>query len=333
MGHSIVDRRAFVGGVTGGGLSIITPCLRAQPAGRRVVIGYLSVGTPESNGPFGRALDETLVKFGYVEGRNCIVERRYAGGAVEMLPTLAAELVRLRPNAIVGTANREIAALRDATSEIPIVMVISVDPVGAGFIGSLARPGGNITGLSAIAGTDIRGKRLELLKEIVPGLRKVAVLRSVGDSSADLSLALERAATALDLTTTVVEVRVLEDFERGFASILEKRPEALFLDGASLLSLRKQSICDFALKNRIPTTFAQKEFAQAGLLMTYGPSISYLYKQAAVYVDKVLRGAKPADLPVEQPSRFELVVNLKTAKTIGVTIPQSLLLRADEVIQ
>ena len=328
-----MDRRAFVGGMTGGGLSIVTPCLRAQPAGRRAVVGILSAGTPEPGAPNRKAFNEALAQLGYAEGRNVVIERRYAGGNPETLTALAAELVRLQPDVIVAASNSETDAVKRATTTIPIVMAVCADPVGAGFVASLAHPGGNITGLSTVAGTEIRGKRLGLLKEIVPGLSRVAVLRTVGETTADLTATIERTATILGLTLAVVDIRRPEDFERGYDLILQTRPEALFLDGASLLFSKMHSICDFALRNRLPGTSANREFAAAGFLITYGLSLVDNWRRTAFYVDKILRGAQPAALPGEQPTKFEMVINLKTARALGLTIPQSLLLRVDEVIE
>ena len=255
-------------------------------------------------------------------------ERRYADGRLERLPDLAAELVRLRVDVIITGSNVHVAAAQRATATIPIVMVAAGDPVGAGFIASLARPGGNITGFSADASREIVGKNLALLKEIVPSLSRVGV---VGRSSQ--RGALEAAARQLNVALEVVDIRSPEDFESAFAAMVGKRVGAVVLGAGPLTYMRRQQIADLALTHRLPAITTLNEFAPAGLLMTYGTNLPDLYRRAASYVAKILRGAKPAELPVEQPTKFELVINLKTAKALGLTIPQSLLLRADEVIQ
>jgi len=232
---------------------------------------------------------------------------------------------------IVAGANPGIAAAKRATATIPIVMGNAVDPVGNGFIASLARPGGNITGLSFDVSQDILGKNVATLKEIVPKLSRVGVLRQV-ESGTNFA-ALEAAARQLNVTLEVVDVRSPDDFEGAFATMIGRQAGALIVVGGPLTYMRRQQIADLALKNRLPGIHALREYAQAGLLISYGPSLPDLYRRSGSYVAKILRGAKPADLPVEQPTKFELVINLKTAKALRLTIPQLLLLRADEVIQ
>jgi putative ABC transport system substrate-binding protein len=327
----MMDRRTFIGALTGC-LSSARSVATAQPSGKHIVIGVLSLPSPEVAQPLHKTFEEGLRELGYVEGRNFAFERRYAGGSLDKLAQLATELVGLRVDLIVVTSNLEIAAAKRATSTLPIVMVGANDPVGAGLIASLARPGGNITGLSAVPGTAMRGKRLELLKEIIPRLSRVAVLREVGSGSAELYADLDMAARKLGVALDVVEVRSLDEFENAFATIASRRPEALYIDGASLAYVRRQQIADFALAHRLPATYGLRAYAQAGLLITYGLNLSENYRRAATFVDKIVRGTHPRDLPVEQPSKFELVINLKTAKAIGITIPQSLLLRADEIL-
>jgi len=260
-----------------------------------------------------------------------VFERRYADGRLERLPDLAAELVRLRVDVIVTGTNIHVAAAQRATATIPIVMVAAEDPVGAGFIASLARPGGNITGLSSDASREIQAKNLALLKEIAPRLSRVGLLGQV--LSQDGFAALEAAARQLNVTLEVVDIRSPDDFEGAFAAMVGKQVGAVIVGGGPLTYMRRQQIADLALKHRLPAIQVLNEFAQAGLLMSYGPNLPDMYRRAARYVDKILRGAMPADLPVEQPTKFELVINLRTAKALGLTIPQSLLLRADEVIQ
>jgi putative ABC transport system substrate-binding protein len=325
-----MDRRAFIGAFAGG-LVIARSAAEAQPAAKVYRVGVLLVATAETVAPLVRALTEGLRDLGYVEGRNIVFERRYADGRLERLPDLAAELVRLRVDVIVTGSNVRLAAVQRATATIPIVFVAVGDPVGAGFIASLARPGGNITGLTSEASREVQAKNLTLLKEIVPGLSRVGLLGQV--LSQDGSAALEAAARQIDVALEVVDNRSPDDFEGAFAAMVGKRVGAVIVGGGPLTYMRRQQIADLALKHRLPAIHVLNEFAQAGLLMSYGPNLPEMYRRAASYVAKILRGAKPGDLPVEQPTKFELVINLRTAKALGVAIPQSLLLRADEVIQ
>ena len=324
-----MDRRAFIASVASG-LVIARSIAEAQPAAKVYRIGILLGATAETAAPLVRALTEGLRDHGYVEGRNIMFDRRYADGRLERLPDLAAELVRLRADVIITVSNVHVAAAQRATATIPIVMVAAGDPVGAGFIASLARPGGNITGFSADAGREIGGKNLALLKEIVPGLSRVGVVGQVGSSQRGT---LEAAARQLNVALEVVDIRSPEDFESAFAAMVGKRVGAVVVGANPLTYMRRQQIADLALKHRLPAITTLNEFAPAGLLMTYGTNLPDLYGRAASYVAKILRGAKPAELPVEQPTKFELTINLKTAKALGLTIPQSLLLRADDVIQ
>jgi putative ABC transport system substrate-binding protein len=326
----MIDRRAFIASIAGG-LVIARSVAEAQPAAKVYRVGVLLGATAETVTPLVRALTEGLRDLGYVEGRNIVFERRYADGRVERLPDLAAELVQLRMDVIVTGSNIHVAAAKRATATIPIVMVAAGDPVGAGFIATLARPGGNITGLSADASREIVGKNLALLKEIVPRLSRVGVvgqLTLLGGVAA-----LETAARQLNVALEVVDIRSPDDFEGAFATMVGKRVGAVIVNAGPLTYMRRQQIADLALKHRLPAITGLNEFAQAGLLMSYGPNLPDMYRRAASYVAKILRGAKPGDLPVEQPTKFELVINLKTAKALGLTIPQSLLLRADEVVQ
>jgi putative ABC transport system substrate-binding protein len=325
-----MDRRTFIG-VFAGGLIVARSVAEAQPAAKVYRVGVLLVATTETVAPLVRALTEGLRDLCYAEGRNIVFERRYADGRLERLPDLAAELVRLRVDVIVTGSNIHLVAVQRATATIPIVFVAVGDPVGAGFIASLARPGGNITGLTSEASREVQAKNLTLLKEIVPRLSRVGLLGQV--LSQDGSAALESAARQLDVALEVVDNRSPDDFEGAFAAMVGKRVGAVIVGGGPLTYMRRQQIADLALKHRLPAIHVLNEFAQAGLLMSYGPNLPEMYRRAASYVDKILRGAIPADLPVEQPTKFELVINLRTAKALGLTIPQSLLLRADEVIQ
>ena len=323
-----MDRRMFVGAVAGG-LVVARSVAEAQPAAKVYRIGIL--GLIGSSPPLLHALTEGLRDLGFVEGRNFVFERRNADGRLERLPELAAELVRLRVEVIVTASNIVIAAAQRATATIPIVMVNALDPVRAGFIASLARPGGNITGLSYDASHETYGKNLAMLKEVVPKLSRTGVLRHIDQGGGFGEF--EAAARQLNVALDFADIRSPDDLEGAFAAMAGKRVGAFVVLGGPLTYNRRHQIADFALKHRLPAIALVNEYTQAGLLMSYGPNLPDLYRRAASYVAKILRGAKPGDLPVEQPTKFELVINLKTAKALGLRIPQSLLLRADEVIQ
>jgi putative ABC transport system substrate-binding protein len=325
-----MDRRTFAGAFVGA-LVLGRSVADAQPAAKVYRVGFLLGATEQSVATLFGALKEGLQELGYVEGRNVVFERRYANGNMERLPDLAAELVRLRVDVIVTGTNLHVAAVRRATKTIPIVMVFVADPVGSGFVASLARPGGNATGLSADASPELWSKYLALLKEIVPKLSRVGVLGQVSSQVGFTEL--EVASRKLDIALEVADIRRPEDFDKAFATMIAKRVGAVLIVIGPLTYLLREQIAESALKYHLPSISNANQFAQAGLLMSYGPNLPGLYRRAASYVDKILRGAMPADLPIEQPSRFELTINLKTAKAIGLTIPQSLLLRADEVIQ
>jgi len=303
----------------------------AQQAGKVSRVGVLLGATSESTEPLLRALTEGLRDLGYVEERDFVFERRYADGRLERLPELAAELVRLRADVIVTGSNVHVAAARRATATIPIVFVGAANPVGVGFITSLGRPGGNITGLTSDASREIQAKNLTLLKEMIPSLSRVALLGEV--MSQDGFAALEAAARQLNLTLEIVDSHGHKDLENAFTVMVSKHVGAVIIGGGPLAYQHRQQIADLALKHRLPAIHVLNEYPRAGLLMSYGPDLVGLYRRAANYVVKILRGAKPGVLPVEQPTKLELVINLKTAKALGLAIPQSLLLRADEVIQ
>ena len=324
-----MDRRTFI--CCFAGIFPVSLAADAQPTEKVYRIGILLGATAESVESLFRALDEGLRNLGYVEGRNVVFERRYADGRLERLPDLAADLARLRVNVIVTGSNIHVAAAKRATARIPIVMVGAVDPVGAGFITNLARPGGNITGLSSDASREIWGKNLAWLKETLPKLSRVGVLGQV-QSEGGIA-ALDAAAQQLDVALDVVAIRSPDDYEGAFAAMTGKRVGAVLVIPGPLTYMRRQQIADLALKYHLPAATVLNEFAQAGALMTYGANLPDLYRRAASYVDKILRGAEPGDIPVEQPTKFELVINLKTARALGLTIPQPLLLRADEVIK
>jgi putative tryptophan/tyrosine transport system substrate-binding protein len=326
----MMDRRRFVGACAGG-LVVVRSIAEALPTAKVYRVGFLLGATGDSVATLFDALNEGLRNLGYVEGRNVVFERRYADGRMERLPDLAAELVRLRVDVIVTGSNIHVTAVRDATSTIPIVMVFTADPVGSGFIASLARPGGNVTGLSADASLELWAKYLAMLKDMVPRLSRVGVL---GQVSSRVGFAeLEAASRILGLTLEVADIRSPGDLDGAFEAMTGKRVGAVLIIVGPLTYLLRSQIADLALKSRLPAITNTNQFAQAGLLMSYGPNLPDLYRRAANYVDKILRGALPADLPVEQPSKFELTINLKTAKALGLTVPQSLLMRAEELIQ
>ena len=266
-------------------------------------------------------------------GQNTVIEFRDAGGTSERLPVLASELVRLKVDVIVATGTQAILAAKQATPVIPIVMSAAGDAVGTGLVASLARPGGNVTGLTYIS-PETSGKRLQLLKEAFPRTARVAILWNPADPPRVLEYKeTQSAATTLGLTLQSVEVRGARGFDGAFAAITQGRAEALITFNDPITVVSRQRIVDFAARSRLPAMYERREFVEAGGLISYGPNFLDLFRRAAIYVDKILKGTKPADLPVEQPTKFELVINMKAAKALGLMIPQSRLLRADEVIQ
>jgi putative ABC transport system substrate-binding protein len=300
-------------------------------------IGYLVGGDPTTESTRSEGIRLALRELGYVEGQNIATEYRYAEGKLDRGPELAAELVRLKVDIIVvAGGTRQTRAAKNATKTIPIVMTgLGDDPVEAGLIESLARPGGNVTGITNL-NRELGGKRLELLKEAVPKVARVAVLYepAIPGSVLEVKEVLPVAARALKLTIQPWEVRAADDFEKVFAAISKWRPDGLYVAAASPVMLIDQTrIVGFALKSRLPSMYSLRVFVDDGGLMYYGADLADSYRRVAYYVDRILKGAKPADLPVEQPTKFELVFNLKTAKQIGVTIPQPLLYRADKVIK
>jgi putative ABC transport system substrate-binding protein len=311
------------------GLSAVAAEATAQAPGGVPRIGYLETSRTAA---WAEAFTSGLSELGYVENRTIVIERRSAAGYLERLPELAAELVRLHLRVIVVSDPPAALALRNATATIPIVMANGSDPVGLGLIDSLGRPGGNITGLSSLA-TGLMGKRLELLAEIVLGLSRVGV---VWDPSSAQSIqsyqGLQTAASTLRMALESFEVRLQEDFEPAFKAAHARTGGVAVLNGPVVVQHRELVVAA-AARHKVPAVYYDSEFSASGGLLSYGPNRSDLHRRAAVYVDKILRGAKPADLPVEQPTKFELVVNLKTAKALGITMPQSILLRADEVIE
>jgi putative ABC transport system substrate-binding protein len=280
------------------------------------------------------SIRQGLRELGYVEGKNILFEYRYAEGKLDRLPDLAAELVRLKVDLIVTASDPAILAAKKASPTIPIVFGAAADPVGSGFVSSLARPGGNITGLSVMS-PDLDGKRLELLKEAFPTVARVAFLwQSSSDSRGNPAFTdMELAAKTLGLKLQSLPVRGLDDFESAFARLKKEGAEALITTSGPLLSTQQREVLAFAAKNRLPAIYPASEFVEAGGLMSYAPNYTDLWRRAATYVDNILKGAKPSDLPVEQPTKFELIINLKAAKQIGLTIPPNVLVRADRVIK
>ena len=309
----------------------------AQQPRKTIKIGELVFrGSERSSLGEGRHLfRRALHDLGYIEGKNIIFETRSAEGKLDRFPVLADELVRLKVDLLIASSMNEVTALKNSTEVIPIVMMsVGSDPVETGLVKSLARPGGNITGVAAF-GTEISGKRMELLKDTIPGAARVAVLYDPANQGNlfQVKEILPAAARPLRLTIESPEVRIAEDFEKVFARLRKQRPDALFLPGGPLMNANQKRTVDYAWKERLPSTFERREAVEIGGLMSYGPDRTELYRRAAYMVDRILKGAKPADIPVEQPTKFELVVNLKAAKGIGLTIPPQVLAKADKVIR
>jgi putative tryptophan/tyrosine transport system substrate-binding protein len=324
-----MDRRAFISGITVG-LIAAPLAAEAQQAGKVYRIGMLW-NTP--NPPMESVLQEGLRELGWIEGQNFVFERRYSGGRNERHPALAAELVRLQPDVIITSGTAATLAAKAATTTIPIVFIVVGDPVGSGLVRSLARPGGNITGPSNI-GPQVLGKHLELLKEAVPSLSRVGVLiNSAFSFHIAARPVVEAAAQTLALTLIYVEARTPEDIDDAFAKISREKLGAVFVLPQPLSFFHRARLAQLALAHRVVTIVGFREAAEAGALMAYSDPIIRHVQRAPHYIDRILRGAKPADLPVELPTKFELVINLKTAKVLGLTIPPLLLLRADQVIE
>ncbi len=307
--------------------------VEAQQAGKVYRIGFLTPGSVEPFKYLLAAFKQGLQELGYLEGKNVVIEERYAAGRRERLPELAAELIRLKVDVLVVHGGSTAGVVQRLNKMIPIVMALAADPVGDGVVASFARPGGNVTGLTDFH-SDLVPKRLELLKEVVPSASRVAVLwTSAGPAQARQLKGLQAVAPAFGMTLFPVEFTKPEDIDRAFAAIRKERPDALNVLGYPLIGTYRRQIAEFALKSRLPTISTFERFVEAGGLMTYGANFLDLYRRAATYVDKILKGAKPADLPVELPIKFDLIINLKTAKAIGLTIPPEVLYRATKVIK
>jgi putative ABC transport system substrate-binding protein len=322
-------RREFIAGV---GVAGAWPlAARAQNMGRVPVIGFLGTGASSFWSHWVAAFVQRMRELGWIEGRTIAIEFRWAEGRSERYAEIAAELVRLQVDVIV-TTGIAIVAVKQATSVIPIVFAVAADPVGTGLVASLARPGGNVTGVSSLA-ADLAGKRLELLRQVVPGLGRLAIMGNADYPASVLEMGEIRAtARTLGLEVVLLEIRQAEDIEPAFEA-LKGRAKALYVCTDALTDANRIRINTLALAAQLPTMNGFRELVGAGGLMSYGADFPDLFRRAAEYVDKILHGAKPADLPVQQPTKFELVINLKTAKALGLTIPEALLATADEVIQ
>ena len=332
--NPVIDRRTFL---TGTGAVLLAAPLAAEGQQVKKVyrIGLLG-GSPPDN-PGGRRAWEGFFQgmreLSYVEGQNILVEGRFYGERTDQLPSLAAELVRLKVDVIVAGAPPAPEAAQRATSTIPIVMATHSDPVGSGLVASLARPGRNVTGLSTL-GPELVGKRLQLLKEAVPGISRVAVLSNPTDTTQALLLReAQVAARSLKVHLQVLEARAPSDFAGAFSAMTKERVGEVLILTSSMFNAERTRITELAAESRVPAIYSLREYAGAGGLMAYGVNLGESFRRAATFVDKILKGAKPADLPIEQPTKFELIINLKTARALGLTIPPSLLARADEVIE
>jgi putative tryptophan/tyrosine transport system substrate-binding protein len=323
-----MQRRQFIALLSGAATWPLAA--RAQQAAIPV-IGFLGTAAQPVWAKPVAAFEQQLREHGWIDGRTITIVYRWAEGRTERFAEIAAEFVSRKVDVIV-TGGNAVAAVRQATSTIPIIFALAVDPVGSGFVNSLSRPGGNVTGLS-LQGPDLAGKRLELLRELVPGGSRLAILVNIGYLAAKEELAqVQTAARALGFESVVLEIRRAEDVAPAFET-LKSHVDALYVVSDALVSANRSRIITFALSKRLPTIFNTRDFVQAGALMSYGPNYLALFRRTADYVDKILRGSKPGDLPVEQPTKFEFVVSLKTAKALGLTIPPTLLAIADEVIE
>ena len=326
-----MNRRAFIT-LLGGAAAAWPLAARAQQAGKLPTIGFLGSGTPTSQRTWITAFVERLRELGWIEGRTITIVYRWAEGRPERFVEIAGEFVQLKVDVIFAVGTEAALAMKEATSVIPIVFPVAGDPVVTGLVGSLAHPGGNVTGLSNQA-IDLGRKRLEILREVLPGLSRLAIMANAAYAGGAPDIDEVRAATRkLGVELVSIEPRRTEEITPALES-LKDRVEALYVVGDPLMNLNRMRINTFALAARLPTMYVQREYVESGGLMSYGPNYPDLNRRAADYVDKILRGTKPGDIPVEQPTKFDLVINLITAKAIGVTIPSMLLARADEVIE
>jgi putative ABC transport system substrate-binding protein len=325
-----MKRRILLRGL---GLLAVAPLtVAAQPARKVYRVGFLRRTSPEPADV--AAFREGLREFGYTEGQNVVIEERYAHGVADRLPGLAADLVRSNMDVIVVDGTPTAVVVKAVTTSIPVVFVLGVDPVSYGLVASLARPGGNFTGLTLAVGYELAGKRLELLKATVPNLSRLAILGNPTSSiTGPFMRDAERAARALGLEAQAFEAASPGELQSAYSAMLRWRADGLITLNDAMFFSQRQRIVELAVKNRLPGMHPESEFVQAGGFMSYGPEFDYLFRRAAFYVDKILKGAKPADLPVEQPTKFQFVINVKTAAALGLTIAPSVLLRADKVIR
>jgi putative ABC transport system substrate-binding protein len=324
-------RRDFVT-LLGGTAAAWPLAARAQQPAKLPTIGFLGANTASSQRASTDAFVHRLRELGWIEGRNVAIEYRWAEGRSDRTADIVADLVRLKVNVILTHATQNVVAAKKVTSAVPIVFAASGDPVGTGLVASLARPGGNVTGLS-LQSNDLAGKRLEILRELIPGLRRLAFLADAGNPNTAVEAdELQAAARTIGLEVSISKIRRGEDIASAIEA-LKDRADALYAQSTPLINTNRLRINTLALAARLPATSGFREFVEAAGLMSYGPNFPDLFRRAADFVDKILRGAKPGDIPVEQPTKFDLVINLTTAKALGLTIPESFLLRADEVIE
>jgi putative ABC transport system substrate-binding protein len=329
-----MQRREFITLLGGTAMGWPLAARAQQPAGRVYRVGYFAFGSREQQVHLSKAFEEGLRSLGYRVGENVLIEYRFANGEFERLPALAADMVRLGVDVIVTGNHANAAAAMKATTTIPIVMTNSTDPVSTGLVADLARPGGNVTGLSVDPGEEISGKRLELLTETLPSLSRVGILWNPDFAPNQARLTSMREATqALGLTLITAEASGLDAFEQAFATFFRERAEVLVVLSDGVLFNYRSQIGGMALRQGLPAISSASEYAKAGLLLSYGPDLKDLFRRSAVFVDKIFNGAKPADLPIEQPIKYELVINLKTANSLGLSLPPAFLARADEVIE
>jgi ABC-type uncharacterized transport system substrate-binding protein len=325
-----VRRRQFI--TLLGGAAAWPLAARAQQPGKLPTIGFLGSGTPAVQSHWVAAFVKRLRELGWIDGRNIAIEYRWAEGSSNRAAELATEFILLKVDVIVTYATPMVAAAKQATSVIPIVFAAAADPLGTGLVASLARPGGNVTGLS-VQNTDLAGKHLELLRDLIPGLRRLAIMVNVGNSASVLEMReVQAAARTIGLEVATIEIRRAEDIAPAFEQ-LKGRADALYVCVDTVLFAHRIRINTLALSARLPTMLGNREYVEAGGLMSYGANFPDLFRRAGDYVDKILRGMKPADIPVEQPTKFDLVLNLTTAKALGLDVPTTLIARADEVIE
>ena len=327
----MMDRRKFIAATVWALVPLIAD---AQPAGTTHRIGFLSGGSSSVANANTEAFRQGMRELGWSEGKNIVIDFGFADGRYDRLPNLATEMVQLKTDIIVASPAPAAVAARNATATIPIVMVSVGDPVGLGLVASLARPGRNVTGLAYSVGLELFGKQLELLKEIAPKVRRVAILSNPANPANAIAVEETKvAARSLGMELLLLEARSPDGFEGAFAAMAKEPVGALLVVPDPVFNLNQTRLIDLAARSRLPSAFGLRGNVEAGGLLTFGPNLADQYRRAATYVDKILKGAKPADLPVEQPTKFELVINLKTAKALGITIPQSVILRADQVIE